>query len=158
MEGPRTEGQERLVPAVAVAPPWQHLDMPLTSLTEIERAIRANWSPGTCDPVDLPDWSIENPARGQCGVTALLLQELLGGELLLAPVSRSDGSRQGVHYWNRLAGGVEVDLTREQFARDEIVQKPVVVDPPPGGPVRLREQYLLLRMRVHATLGITRTA
>lgn len=67
----------------------------------------------TCDPVDQDAWSPAKPARGQCGVTALVLQDLLGGELLLAEVRNVDGSRQGVHYWNRLGGGLEIDLTRE---------------------------------------------
>ncbi|MCX4471762.1 hypothetical protein OOK41_15855 [Micromonospora sp. NBC_01655] len=129
--------------------------MLLTSLAEIEGAIRAAWSPDTCDPVDLPHWSSANPARGQCGVTALLVRELLGGELLLGTVLRRDGTRQGVHYWNRLGGGVEVDLTREQFTSDEVVQAPVVVDPPPGPPERLRDQHLLLRRRVLDSLDIT---
>ncbi|ALQ67532.1 YunG family protein [Bacillus thuringiensis] len=26
-------------------------------------------------------WTIENPAKGQCGVTALIIQELCGGEI-----------------------------------------------------------------------------
>lgn len=47
---------------------------------DLERAIRASWSERTCDPVDLPDWSPENAARGQCGVTALVVQDLMGGE------------------------------------------------------------------------------
>src|SRR3954468_204190 len=92
-----------------------------TSLDALEAAIRAAWSAASCDPVDLPDWSPANPARGQCGVTALVVQDLLGGELLIADVHRADGTRQGVHYWNRFAGGVEVDLTREQFTQGEVI-------------------------------------
>jgi len=57
-------------------------------------------------------------------VTALVLQEIFGGELLLADVLNEDGSRQGVHFWNRLPGGLEVDLTRGQFKPSEVVQKP----------------------------------
>jgi hypothetical protein len=49
------------------------------TLTEIEAAMRASWGEDTCDPVDLP-WSTDNPAKGQCGVTALVLNDLLGGE------------------------------------------------------------------------------
>lgn len=49
----------------------------LQSLTEIEEAIRGSWSAGTCDPLDLP-WSPSNAAKGQCGVTALVVQDLLG--------------------------------------------------------------------------------
>ncbi|MGY1783982.1 hypothetical protein ACI8AB_03200 [Geodermatophilus sp. SYSU D00698] len=47
---------------------------------------------------------------------------------------RTDGSRQGVHRWNRLPGGREVDLTREQFAPHEVVGEPRVVVRPPGLP------------------------
>lgn len=130
--------------------------MLLASLSEIDRAVRAGWSRDTCDPVDLPDWTPADPSRGQCGTTALVVHDLLGGELLIARVLRTDGSQQGVHYWNRLAGGVEVDLTREQFSTDEIVQAPQVADRPAGNPNRLREQYLLLRgrVRVRETLGL----
>jgi hypothetical protein len=129
--------------------------MPLTSLSVIESAIRAAWSADTCDPVDLPDWTPDDPSRDQCGVTALTVHDLLGGQLLLADVLRTDGSRQGMHWWNRLAGGIEVDLTRAQFTADEHVQRPTEVDRPPGEPTRLREQYRLLTSRVHTALGST---
>ncbi|PZN12624.1 MAG: hypothetical protein DIU69_02970 [Bacillota bacterium] len=33
----------------------------------------------------------ENPARGQCGVTALVANDLLGGEILKTPVPTSEG-------------------------------------------------------------------
>lgn len=114
--------------------------------------MRSAWSLETCDPVDVADWSPQNPSRGQCGVTALTLHDLLGGELLEAQVLRPDGSRQGYHLWNRLAGGVEIDLTLEQFAPTEVVQAPVVIDRPQGPPRRCAEQYALLRQRVMATL------
>ncbi len=115
--------------------------------------MRAAWGRDTCDPVDLPDWCPDNPARGQCGVTALVLQDLLGGDVLLAEVRYPSGERQGCHYWNRLPAGVEVDLTRGQFTDRELVGEPTVVVRPPGPPKRCREQYELLRSRVLATLG-----
>src|SRR4051794_1514898 len=93
--------------------------MLLRSLGTLEVLLRQCWCERTCDPVDLADWSAENPARGQCGVTALVVQDLLGGAVLMAEVHNADGSRQGVHYWNRLNGGVELDLTREQFLDGE---------------------------------------
>jgi hypothetical protein len=124
----------------------------LESLSEIERAIRASWSAETCDPVDLP-WSTEHPARGQCGVTALVVQDLLGGELLMAEVRHADGSRQGVHYWNRLHGGAELDLTREQFARGEVVGEPdAVTRPADTTNGRLARQYRALADAVSARL------
>ena len=101
-------------------------------LEAIEAAVRASWSKDTCDPDDLVDWSAKNPARGQCGATALTVNDLLGGDLLLAEVHHDDGTRVGFHYWNVLPDGMEVDLTREQFRSEEHVQAPRVVKRPPG--------------------------
>jgi hypothetical protein len=122
---------------------------------DLEAAIRAAWALDTCDPVDADDWSAANPSRGQCGSTALTIHDLLGGELLIAEVLRNDGSRQGVHYWNLLPDGTEIDLTREQFAGNEVIQQPQVVRRPPGLPARCAEQYLTMRRRVLYTLGVS---
>ena len=51
----------------------------------------------------------DNRALGQCAVTALVVQDVLRGELLRAEVNGTS------HYWNRLPDGTELDLTREQF-------------------------------------------
>ena len=123
-------------------------------LADVEPAVRAAWCLQTCDDADVADWSPATPARGQCGATALTVHDLLGGELLVAEVCHPDGSRQGYHYWNRLPGGVEVDLTREQFAPHEVVQEPRVVERPPGLPHRCAAQYLRLRASVCAALGL----
>lgn len=125
------------------------------TLAEIEAALRASWSVETADPVDVPDWTPDNPSRGQCGATALVLLELLGGELLEAEVTFPDGSHQGFHYWNRLAGGIEIDLTAEQFAADEQIQTPIVIEQVETPPSRAAEQYLLLRRLVRERLGLT---
>ena len=53
------------------------------SLELLEPALRAGWGADTCDPHDEPDWHPGNAARGQCGVTALLVQDLLGRELII---------------------------------------------------------------------------
>ena len=121
---------------------------------DLEAAIRAAWALDTCDPVDADEWSAANPARGQCGSTALTIHDLLGGELLIAEVIRSDGSRQGVHYWNLLPDGTEVDLTREQFSDDEVIQQPRILRRPAGLPERCAEQYLRMRDRVLNALGV----
>ncbi len=121
--------------------------MEITALGRVDEALRASWDRATCDPVDLPIWHPQNPARGQCGVTALVLQDLLGGDLVLAEVQHHDGTRQGVHYWNRL-GVVEVDLTREQFTDGERIGCGQIVPRPAGSPRRCREQYDILRARV----------
>ncbi len=126
--------------------------MPLPSLVVIEEALRASWSLDTCDRSDVDDWTPENPSRGQCGATSLVLLDLFGGELLMAEVHYPDGGHQGVHYWVRLAGGLEMDLTRQQFAPNEMVQEPYVVSRPTGTTWTGREQYLLLREQTEAAL------
>jgi hypothetical protein len=121
----------------------------------LEAVVRAAWALDTCDPVDAGDWSGANPSRGQCGSTALVIHDLLGGELLIAEVLRTDGSRQGVHYWNLLPDGSALDLTREQFADDEVIQQPRILRRPAGRPNRCAEQYQTMRRRVFDALGLT---
>jgi hypothetical protein len=126
---------------------------PPTTLHALEVAIRTSWGPDVCDdPADVPRRSPANPARGQCGATALVVNDLLGGDLCVAEVLLTDGTQQGFHWWNRLAG-LDVDLTREQFGPDERVQAPRVLARPPGPLKRAEAQYLLLRTRVLATLA-----
>jgi hypothetical protein len=71
-------------------------------------AIRVSWSRDTSYEPDR--WSAGNPAWGQCAVTALVVQDYLGGSLLRA----TDGA--GItHFWGQIDGQT-VDLTAEQFA------------------------------------------
>jgi hypothetical protein len=125
-------------------------ESPLT-LEGLEAAIRASWSLETCDPTDIPFWTPVEPSRGQCAVTALVVHDLLGGELLEAEVRQADGSQQGFHYWNRLAG-VDIDLTRRQFTSGEIVQPPQLIERLPSAPWKAQDQYVIFRDRVRAAL------
>jgi hypothetical protein len=85
-------------------------------LEAIERALRASWSRATSDDPD--EWTPEWSTRGQCGVTAYVVRELLGGDILVAPVHGSH--LEGEHHaWNRLPSGQEIDLTSEQFRAGE---------------------------------------
>ncbi|MER7015176.1 hypothetical protein ABT324_27410 [Saccharopolyspora sp. NPDC000359] len=120
--------------------------MIIQKLADIEAAVRSSWGADTCAPEDLPKWHPGNPARGQCGVTALVLNDLLGGDLVRGEV-HVDGRQVDFHWWNRLPGGLELDLTREQFTPDELVTSGVVVERPAEF-TRLREEYELLRTRV----------
>jgi hypothetical protein len=122
------------------------------TLTGIESAVRASWSIETCSPDDLADWHPGNPARGHCDVTALVLHDLLGGDLVCAEVHVA-GSRRGYHWWNRLATGVEIDLTREQFHPRETIVGVRLVSRPAGPPRRRGEEYALFRGRVLDRLG-----
>ena len=120
-------------------------------LEMLRPVLRAGWGADTCDPHDLKDWHAGNPARGQCGVTALIIQDLLGGELILGEVHAGD-TKVGHHYWNRLADGREVDLTADQFQSSDVVVGGQVQQRPPGPPVRCRRQYEILRDRVFVAL------
>jgi hypothetical protein len=121
---------------------------------DLEAAVRAARALDTCDRVDADDWSAASPSRGQCRSAALTIHDLLGGELLVAGVLRTGGSRQGVHYWNLLPDGTEIDLTRDQFASSEVVQEPRIARRPAGLPARGTRQYLTMKHRVLSTLGI----
>src|SRR5216683_953841 len=70
-------------------------------------AVRDAWTAETSAD---PRWSAACPSLGQCAVTALVIQDYLGGELMRGEV---DG---GSHYWNVIQGKT-IDLTRDQFAR-----------------------------------------
>jgi hypothetical protein len=121
------------------------------TLRSLEEAIRSSWSVDTCDPTDVAVWAPSNPSRGQCAVTALVVNDFFGGQLLEAEVHYPDGSRQGFHYWNRLSG-VDIDLTREQFTSEEVVQESRVIERQTGGPWLAHDQYLVFRERVLSAL------
>lgn len=40
-------------------------------------------------------WTSENPAKGQCGVTSLVINDLFGGDILKTETP------EGWHYYNR---------------------------------------------------------
>lgn len=71
-------------------------------------AIEQSWGKDTS--ADPENWTPENPAYGQCAVTACILQERLGGELCRQAI---DPGRS--HYWLKLPSGEEMDLTERQF-------------------------------------------
>src|SRR5258708_53300 len=74
------------------------------------------WSRDTS--YDPEKWTPENPTHGQCAITALIIQDLLGGDLLRAKVNDAD------HYWNRLPDSRELDLTRDQFGSGLTITAP----------------------------------
>lgn len=128
----------------------------IMSLAEIDSAMRASWAADTCSPDDearVP-WTADNPAWGHCDVTALVVHDLLGGDLVMGEV-HLDGEKHGYHWWNRLGSGFEVDLTREQFQQGQVVTPVQVVARPEGRPVRRQREYELFRRRVTERLGIS---
>ncbi len=80
----------------------------------LERIVEACWDKSTSADPDA--WTAGNGAYGQCAVTALLVQEMLGGKLLRSVASWEGGSVS--HYFNELPDGMVLDLTRKQFEAD----------------------------------------
>jgi len=55
-------------------------------------------------------WTPDNPAAGQCGVTALVIQDVFGGEILKTRLPNGQW-----HFYNRI-NNKRIDFTDEQFA------------------------------------------
>jgi len=70
---------------------------------DLLRALKKSWSNQSSSK-----WSLDNPARGQCGVTALVVNDILGGEIYKTWLD------EGWHFYNMLAGERR-DFTEEQF-------------------------------------------
>lgn len=123
------------------------------TLAEVTAAIVASWSRETCFARDdyLDRGRLGDRSRGQCGTTALVLSDFLGGDLIVADVF-VDGQKDGVHYWNRLPDGLIVDLTVNQFQSNETLGAASELSRPPGPPVKGLAQYLLLSDRVASVL------
>ncbi|MEU7254664.1 hypothetical protein AB0B21_02520 [Streptomyces rimosus] len=127
--------------------------IPLT-LAGIAEALRASWAADTCSPDDLVrgGWTSDNPSKGHCDITALVVHDFFGGELMVGEV-HLDGDQQGHHWWNRFPSGIEVDLTREQFRLGQVVAEGRAVQRPAGQPAPRWDEYELLRDRVRSRLG-----
>ena len=124
------------------------------NLLGLDQAFRASWAADTCSPDDLArrGWHPGNPVLGHCDITALIVNDIFGGDLMVGEI-HSAGERECFHWWNRLPSGVELDLTREQLQDGQTVTAARVVQRPPGPLRRRHEEYLLLRERVAKHLG-----
>ncbi len=87
------------------------------------------WCADTCAPRMRQLWTEENKTKGQCSITAFLVQDIFGGKVYGIPLE--DGS---VHCYN-VAGDCCFDLTSEQFG-DEA--KNLVYE---GNPEQFREVH-----------------
>jgi hypothetical protein len=83
-------------------------------IDDLISALERSWSSDTA----LGEWRKDVPSLNQCAVTALIVQDYFGGELLRCKTKYGDS-----HYWNRLSPENIVDLTYEQF--QEIDDEPL---------------------------------
>jgi len=86
------------------------MDNRTIDLRQIQGIIEQAWSADTA----LGEWTPDVPSLNQCAVTALIVQDYFGGQLLRCEMSDGDS-----HYWNRLSSGIQIDLTAPQFEHTE---------------------------------------
>jgi hypothetical protein len=123
----RSELWARLVQAAGGEPVMPGYDDVSERLDRLRADLSLAWSQGTSTMPNLWDYRSRLTA-GQGTVTALLVQQKFGGDLIrtMLPASavagmpyryRAHVAGDGpfVHFYNRLPDGREVDLTREQF-------------------------------------------
>lgn len=88
------------------------LQQDIVTIEQIMNALLHSWSIESSSK-----WTIDNPAKGQCGVTALVVHDLLQGEI------RKTETAGGWHFYNMI-DGKRYDLTASQFS-EEIVYKDI---------------------------------
>lgn len=77
-------------------------------INELERIIRLSWNKDTTYPYYKNIWKEKNPSLGQGAVTALIVNDFMGGKIM-----RCMGNEIS-HYYNLINDNI-VDLTQEQF-------------------------------------------
>jgi hypothetical protein len=80
---------------------------PADQLRALRAMMHTSWSADTANNPDA--WTPEVPSKGQCAVTALIVDDTLGLPLVRGRAFLPDGTTES-HYWNE-----GVDLTAAQF-------------------------------------------
>ncbi len=88
-----------------------------TVLHDFEKALQAAWSHETSYYPDA--WTQAQPSWGQCAVSTLVAQDVLGGEILWSRVVLPSGETVS-HYYNKINSEV-IDLTRAQFPEGTVI-------------------------------------
>ena len=110
-----------------------------TNPVDLDRELHGAWSAETARPPE--SWFTGNPAKNHCSVTALIVQEHFGGDIL------STKTVGGTHFYNQI-DGTRWDLTISQFA------EPIPFDDTPASREAAMsdttpEKYYILRERLH---------
>lgn len=119
-------------------------------------ALRLSWD------VDTAATGAENAGKGkphgQCAVTALVVQDYLGGTLMRCAFPLNGGS----HYWNLIPAVGEIDLTREQYEHDRVIPRGTeihnrtnILESERAKAAKTPERYTLLSQRVYKHLTKT---
>lgn len=113
-------------------------------------AIKNSWDDKTCYPQVKSSWGTQIPELGQCAVTALLINERYGGQILY--------NAEYDHYWNVLPDGRKIDLTKRQFHNKRVtsgipVSRRYILHSVAAKKFKTDKRYELLRERVNTLIG-----
>ncbi len=122
----------------------------MEKLKFLTKVIQKAWGKDTCYPPSAKDWTQENPAFGQCAITALIVQDYYSGNLLYCEHNH--------HYWNELPNNKEVDLSESQFkhgvivCKDEVRSREYVLNSKAGKEANTPVRYRILKQRIKQNL------
>lgn len=106
-----------------------------TDLIQLSRLLKESWCRETA--FESAEWSEINPARGQCAISSLIVQDFLGGELVRFVVEGPSIAEK--HYVN-LINGVLIDTTHSQYSKLDVSLR--LSQPDLGPYLSLRERLL----------------
>lgn len=91
------------------------------NLSDFKKVLQKSWSRETSYCPE--EWDDSNPSVGQCAVSALVVNDYFGGDIVWAEAVLPNGQIVS-HYFNFI-DGKEVDLTRSQFPDGAIIPEGV---------------------------------
>lgn len=80
-------------------------------MAQLQQALYLSWGKDTATN---GDWDENNRSKNQCAVTALVVQDYFGGDLMRCEMTDGDS-----HYWNNIPELGHQDLTSDQFLHIE---------------------------------------
>lgn len=132
--------------------------MDLPDIRQLTEALRLSWPVDAKDRV-WADWPPDNPARGQCEPSSLVVQDYYGGDIVRYRVT-GDGINE-THYFNVLDDGTVIDTTASQY-KTAVTMRPEPVDLEKNNHKSMRarcladdetkERYTILKSRVQKIL------
>ena len=86
----------------------------IKKINRLETMLKSCYSKDTCYPKYKEKWNINNPTCGQCAITALIVQEYMGGTIHKIRIQNNE-----THYFNIINKNI-YDFTKEQFCLENI--------------------------------------
>ena len=77
-------------------------------LDELKKVIEKSWTKKTCFPTIQDTWNESNPSIGQCAITALVVNDFMGGKIMRTMCN-------GISHYYNLVNDKIIDLTVSQF-------------------------------------------